>query len=308
MNWRLHLTNQAIRDLRILSGRSFLLAVWARGDRVEFYDVKRGAWHGYRQIGDPPNDSDYLSEAWARFLKNLVNPKGSAFLPLVWTRRAAIHSSHDGKFVLFHEPHDRLRLLADGRLHALDAIEAEGLVAVDMDGASGMVAALDVRGRLSVYRQGVLTGAFETGLQIDPLRTSSLVIAKGGRCFFLTDGSQIVLTDASGAAARRVHVHYRIRHIACSPAGDMVVTSDNEAGLIRVYHGADLGHSHQRFAQDLIAEAQQVQLMADLPPVSAGISALAAGSRGEIGFAMSGVICMTNVNRLAKLPSAAAAW
>ncbi len=308
MNWRLHLTNQSIRDLRILSGKPSLLAVWAQGDRVEFYDVESGAWHGYRQIGAPPKDRDYLSKAWGAFLKNLGNSKGSAFLPLVLTRLAAIHSSHDGRFVLFHEPHNRLRLLADGRLHALEAIGAEGLVAVAMDGASGLVGALDARGRLSVYRRGMLTGAFDTGLQIDPLRTSSLVVSKGGRCFFLTDGSQIVLTDASGAAARRVQVHYRIRHIACSPAGDMVVTSDNEAGLIRVYHGADLGHSHQRFAQDLIAEAQQVQLMADLPPVSAGISALAAGSRGEIGFAMSGVVCMTNVNRMAKLPGAVRSW
>jgi hypothetical protein len=92
--------------------------------------------------------------------------------------------------------------------------------------------------------------------------------------------------------------------MACSPDGARVVTSDTEAGLIRVYNGHDLKQTHQRFAVDLIADAQQVQLLANLPPITATVSALVAGDNGVIGFAMSGVICMTDVSYLTALPQA----
>ena len=305
MNWRIHLTNQAIRDAQILSGGWPLLAVWPQADRVEFYDIESGAWHGFRQLDAPPADSDYLSEDWQFFLANLVDLKRRACLPLVNVGGTAIYSTDDSRANLFHQPGGRLIFRAGYELHQLD-IEPGGLAAVDLDRSLGLAAALDVEGKLRIYRQGILRGAFDMGLRMDFLRTSDLVISHGGRLIFLTDGGQIVMADTRGAVLRRVAVPYEIRQLACSPAGDIVVTSDNEAGLIRVYSGADLALSHQRFAQDLIAAARQIQLMADLPPVSAAINALAAGHRGAVGFAMSGVICMTNVNQMARLPQASA--
>lgn len=301
MNWRIHLTKQSIRDAQILSGQWPLLAVWPQIDRVEFYDLAYGAWHGCRQIEEPPPNKDYMGEEWRLFLAGLVDLKGRACLPVVSARQTMIYSIDNGRVNLFREPDNRLIFRQDDQLHALD-IEPSRLAAVDLDRSLGLVAALDVEGRLCLYRQGILRGAFDMGLRIDPLRTCSVAISHGGRLILLTDGRQIVMANTSGAVIRRLEVHYEIRQIACSPAGDIIAASDNEDGLIRVYSGADLALSHQRFAQDLIAEAQQIQLMADLPPVSAAVNALVAGHRGAVGFAMSGVICVTNVNQMARLP------
>ena len=301
MNWRIHLTNQAIRELHSLSGKPNLLAVWIQGNRVEFYDMETGALHGQRQIGLPP-DEDYLSDAWQLYLSSLVDIKERAYLPIVSTARATIYTSDDGKLHLFREPYNSLKLMTDGKLFQLDTSHAESFLSLDIDRALGIVAALDTGGRLSIYQQEIFIGDFDIGLTVDELRGATVIISNGGGTIFATDGKQIIMTDISGEILHRLVVHYNIRQIACSSGGGMVVTSDNEAGLIRVYSGSDLIPTHQRFAVDLIAEAQQVQLMADLPPLSVAISALTAGNRGAIGFAMSGVICMTNVNQLTKLP------
>ncbi len=300
MNWRLHLTNQAIRDLQILPSKPPLLAVWTRADRVEFYDLEVGLRHGCRQIDAPPDDQDYSSVVWQLFLEDLVDLKRRVRLPLVSARQTTIYATADGRLHLFRHPRRRLTALAGRKLHPLEAIESDSLAAVALDRSRGLAAALDTKGRLSVYHRGAWSGQFDMGLRIDRLRPSG--VACGGRLIFLTDGGQIVMADADGAVMKRIHLHYEIRQIACSPDGDMVVASDNEAGLIRVYSGADLAPSHQRFAQDLVAAARQVQLMADLPPLSAAINALAAGRRGTIGFAMSGMICITNVNQMTPLP------
>lgn len=300
MNWRLHLTNQAIRDLQILPSKPPLLAVWTRADCVEFYDLETGLRHGCRQIDAPPEDSDYSSVVWQLFLEDLVDLKRRARLPLVSAGQTTIYATADGRLHLFRHPRRQLTALAGRKLYPLEAIESDSLAAVALDRSRGLAAALDTKGRLSIYRRGAWSGQFDMGLQIDRLRPSS--IACGGRLIFLTDGGQIVMTDADGAVMKRIHLHYEIRQIACSPDGDMVVASDNEAGLIRVYSGADLAPSHQRFAQDMVAAARQVQLMADMPPLSAAINALTAGQRGTIGFAMSGMICITNVNQMTPLP------
>lgn len=301
MNWRIHLTNQAIRELHTLSGKPYLLAVWIQGNRVEFYDMETGALYGQRQIDMPPDD-DYLSEAWQTYLAGLVDIKERSYLPIVATPRATIYTTDDGNLHLFRESYNTLKLMTDGKLTLLDTAHVESFISLDLDRALGAVVALDTQGRLSIYQQDIFVGDFDIGLTVDELVGATVVVSNGGGTIFATDGKQIVMTDISGDVLHRLPVHYNIRQIACSSGGGMVVTSDNEAGLIRVYSGSDLTATHQRFAVDLIAEAQQVQLMADLPPLSVAISALTAGSRGAIGFAMSGVICMTHVNQLTKLP------
>jgi len=302
MNWRIHLTNQAIRELHILSGKPRLLAVWTQNDRVEFYDLETGALYGDRQIEDTPDDNDYLSEAWQSFLTELMDVKGQSYLPIVNTGQATIYTTDDGKLRLFREDYNLLQMLTDGHLYELDTTTAETFVSIDLDLALGIVSALDSTGKLYIYQQNIFVGAFDIGLNVDEFLRSEVIISNGGGTIFATDGKQIVMTDTSGDILHRASVHYNIRQIACSPGGGMVITSDNEAGLIRVYSGSDLTHTHQRFAVDLIADAQQVQLMADLPPITVAISALVAGNRGAIGFAMSGVVCMTNVSQLTKLP------
>lgn len=301
MNWRIHLTNQAIRGLHTLSGRPYLLAVWVQVNHVEFYDMESGALYGHRQI-DPPPGGDYPSEAWQTYLASLMDIKGRAYLPVVTTPRATIYTTDDGKLHLFHESYNTLKLMTEGRLSQLDTAHAESFISLDLDRALGVIAALDTTGRLSIYQQDIFIGDFDIGLAVDDLLGATVIVPNGGGTIFATDGKQIVMTDTGGDVLHRIQGHYNIRQMACSPGGGMVVTSDNEAGLIRVYNGSDLTLTHQRFAVDLIAEAQQVQLIADLPPLSVAISALTAGNRGTIGFAMSGVICMTNVSNFTKLP------
>lgn len=301
MNWRIHLTNQAIRELHILSGKPHLLAVWTQMSRVEFYDLETGANYGDRQI--PPSPTEvYTSEAWQTYLASLLDVKDRAYLPIVTLPQVTIYTTDDGQLHLFRESYNSLKLLSDSNLFRLDAPEAETFIALDLDRALGVIVALDNRGHLFIYQQNILVGDFDIGLQVDELIGATVIVPNGGGAIFATDGKQIVMTDTSGEVLHRKQVHYNIRQIACSPGGGMVVTSDNEAGLIRLYNGSDLTPTHQRFAVDLIAEAQQVQLMADLPPVSVSISALTAGNRGIIGFAMSGVVCVTNVSQLTKLP------
>ncbi|WP_347259140.1 hypothetical protein, partial [Methylocaldum sp.] len=58
----------------------------------------------------------------------------------------------------------------------------------------------------------------------------------------------------------------------------------------------DLTPIRQRFAIELVAEAFQVQLLADMPPVQAALSALALADDGLLAFAMSGVICLTDIS------------
>jgi len=302
MNWRIHLTNQAIRELHILSGKPRMLAVWTQRNRVEFYDLETGALYGDRHIDPVPDENDYLSEAWQTYLADLKDVKARSYLPVVTTEQATVYTTEDGKLHLFREDYNMLQMLTDGHLYELDTTSVQSFVSVDLDLALGIVAGLDSTGKLYIYQQNIFVGDFDIGLEIDPFLHSAVIISNGGGTIFATDGRQIVMTDASGEVLHRVPVHYNIRQIACSPGGGMVVTSDNEAGLIRVYSGSDLTHTHQRFAVDLIADAQQVQLMADLPPITVAISALVAGNRGAIGFAMSGVICMTNVGQLTKLP------
>ncbi len=302
MNWRIHLTNQAIRELHILTGKPHLLAVWTQINRVEFYDLETGSFYGTRQIEDMPDNTDYVSDAWQTFLAQLQDIKNRAYLPIVRTSPATIYTTDDGKLHLFREDYNQLNLLTDGHLYELNTANSEAFVSVDLDNALGTIAALDKNGHLHIYHQNIFVGDFDIGLEMDILRQSTVIISNGGGIIFATDGKQIVMTDTSGEVQHRRPVHYNIRQIACSSGGGMIVTSDNEAGLIRVYSGSDLTHTHQRFAVDLIAEAQQVQLLADLPPISVAISALVAGNRGAIGFAMSGVVCMTNVSQLTKLP------
>jgi len=49
--------------------------------------------------------------------------------------------------------------------------------------------------------------------------------------------------------------------------------------------------THQRFVSDLMSTARQVQLMADLPPVRAALSALTCDGEEHIAFAVTGQVC-----------------
>lgn len=69
------------------------------------------------------------------------------------------------------------------------------------------------------------------------------------------------------------------------------MTSDPETGVIRVYNRPELAPTHQRHALDLLQDADQLQLIADLPPFGAAPGAMAIDDTGALAFNISGVVC-----------------
>lgn len=301
MSWRIHLANQAIIQLDILAGREPALAAWTRRDRVSFYHLENGLPLGEHHIGPSP-DGPRSGELWQNYLAALHGPGEKYFLPLVHTARGTVYSTDDGRMRLYHTGDADLYLETDGQEVQLDADGAERFVALDLDRALGLVAALDESGRLHIYQQNLRIGAFEIGLDMQPDLRPVVTVPRGGGAIYASDGRCIVATDLTGRVCARLETHYYVGQMACSPGGGMLVTSDLEIGVLRVYNSEGLMPTHQRFAIDLLAGATQLQLLADIPPVNVAVSALSAHNRGTIAFAIAGVICVTDVSRMVELP------
>lgn len=301
MAWRIHLTNQAIQSLNILHGKPPILAAWTRNDRVHYYDLETGDLIDDKRLDGAPSEGR-RTHAWYQYINTLIGPEKDMFLPVVRTRRTEIHTSSDGQLRLYRVGDNKLYLEADGVEERLDTAKAERFIALDLDRSLGVIAALDQDARLHIYQQNIRIGEFDIGLSKDPYPRASVIVTQGGGAIFATDGQQIVLVDSGGQVKKQIPMHYRIGRMACSVSGALLLTSDVESGVIRAYNGKDLSLTHQRFAIDLVAEASQVQLMADLPPLGTAISALAAYRKGIFAFAMSGVIAVTDISFMDQLP------
>ena len=79
------------------------------------------------------------------------------------------------------------------------------------------------------------------------------------------------------------------------------LVGDPETGVIRVYDD-ELQPTHQRHALDLLQDAAQLQLIADLPPFNAAPGSLVIDNKGNIAFNISGVVCVTTLKQLDALP------
>jgi hypothetical protein len=306
MAWRVHLTNQAIQQLHILPGKSPILAIWTRFDRVHYYELLTGTFLDEKHLPQAPNEG-YRSTIWQEFTGSLTGPDTNMYLPMVRTSQGDIYLTDDGKMRLYRSTTSDARVMVetDGVETLLNAGDAQRITSLDLDRALGMIAFLDERNRLHLFQQDISVGVFDIGLAdgaSEDYPTATVVVARGGSNVFATDGRRLVVTDASGKVLKRLEAHYRLGRIACSPSGNMVVTSDIESGVLRLYEGETLTLTHQRFAIDLIAEAAQIQLMADLPAIDTSISALVAHSRGQLAFAMSGVVCVTDASYMDRLP------
>lgn len=300
MSWRVHLTNQAIRSLDILGGKPPLLAAWIHRDRVAFFDLETGAPVEERVL-KPVRAGERQSDRWHEFVASLAAPN-LVYLPAVRTPQATIYATHDGQMRLYHVGACDLFLEIEGKEIRLEANGVNDFLAVGLDCVLGLIAALDDRGKIHIFQQHIPVGKFDVGLSVQPELPPGLVISHGGAAIFVSDGQQIVLTDSSGRARHRLDAHYFIGRIACSPNGKLLVTSDLETGVLRIYNGSDLTPTHQRHAYDLLTDATQLQLLADLPPADMAVTALAAANDGVLAFAMSGVICVTNAEQMDTLP------
>jgi hypothetical protein len=297
MPWRIHLTNQAIQNLHILPGKQTLLAAWTQRDRATYFDLETGIELGEHQHKAVSRQSD----KWAEFIATLVAPIG-AYLPFVRTAQATLFTTSDGKLRLYWMTGDELLLELDGKEVKLELKAKASIVNLVLDRLMGAIAALDAKGKLHIFQQHISVGSFDLKLNLDEDSQSSLAIANGGTAIFASDGREIVLTDTSGKVKKRQSVHYFIGRMVCSPDGKRLVTSDPETGVIRVYTGDELQPTHQRHALDLLQDAAQLQLIADLPPFNAAPGALAIDDKGNIAFNISGVVCATTLKQLAALP------
>ncbi len=297
MPWRVHLTNQAIQSLHILPGKQTLLAAWTQRDRATYFDLETGIELGEHQHKAVSRQSD----KWLEFIATLVAPNG-AYLPFVRTAQATLFTTNDGKLRLYWMTGDELLLELDGKEVKLELKAKANIIALGLDRLMGAIAALDAKGKLHIFQQHISVGSFDLKLNLDEDSQSSLAIANGGSAIFISDGREIVLTDTSGKVKKRQSVHYFIGRMVCSPDGKRLVTSDPETGVIRVYTGDELQPTHQRHALDLLQDAAQLQLIADLPPFNAAPGALAIDDKGNIAFNISGVVCATTLKQLAALP------
>jgi hypothetical protein len=302
MSWRIHLANQAIQNLHVIPSKPPILAVWTRRNRVHYYDFTNGRLLSEMTLPAAPT-GDRTQDAWQAYLAQLVAPETHHHLPYVRAGNGTdIYSTDDGKLHLYCQSDDRLFIATEANEAHVDLGDSQRLISVDLDRALGTMVGLDDACRLHVYQQQTRVGVFDIGLTRAPDLRPTVVVSRGGGNVYATDGQRVVATNTSGQILTTREMHYYIGRMTCSPGGGMVITTDVEAGVMRVYRGEQLTLTHQKFAIDLVAAANQVQLLADLPPVGTSVSALTAYNRGAIGFAMSGVVCVTNVEFMDEIP------
>lgn len=301
MAFRIHLSNQTIRQLHILPGKNPQLAVWIRRNHVQFYDLDTGTFLQetvFAEVGTTPRDH----QAWRDLLSQTKGIETPHYLPYVHIADTDIFSTDDGAMRVYRQRDDRLFIENEGIEEALTLIDAERLIRMDLDGALGVLVGLDEHLHLHIYQQNIRVGTFDIGLEPHPQLRADVVIARGGNLIYATDGQRIVQVDTGGTVNRTLETHYYIGRLTCSPSGTMLVTSDTEAGVLRAYQGEKLVLTHQKFAIDLIASANQLQLLADLPPADAALSAVVAYQKGILAFAMAGVVCVTDVQQMEDVP------
>ncbi len=299
MTWRLHLSNQAIQQLHILNGDPALLAVWVRRDRVAYFDLNSGV--AYSEPMPAPNPEGEGAAAFGELVSTLLAPN-RVYLPQVRTARSTIYTTNDGQMRIHYRGDANLVLEIYGEEVRLDAQGAALFTAVDLDRFLGVIAALDESGKLHLFQQSIPVGVFDIGLRPNGDLQTGVVLAHGGQTIFATDGHTIVLVNNAGQVLKQTGVHYSIGRLTCSPDGKLVAAGDVETGVIRVYSGDDLMPTHQRFAIDMLAKARQIQLMAEMPPPSVSVSALALADDGTLAFAISGVICVSSIEVMDVLP------
>jgi hypothetical protein len=301
MTWQTLLpTTRIIRRLDILPGKPPLLAVWTRFNEVSYFDLRDGLAQGDATF-TPPDDPDREGDAWQTFVGTLKS-SNKATIPFLRNGDMTLFSSADAHLRLYHTGNADLYLEEEGEEAQLDAGGASSFVALAFDPLLGVAAALDEAAKLHIYQQNIPVGVFETGLTLQSELQPSLAIAHSGGSIFASDGQKLVLIDNGGKVLKTLDAHYYIGQIACSPNGNRLATSDLEAGVIRVYSGAELIPMHQRYAADLLERAQMENGQQIDIPEGAALTALAINNQGVLAFALSGCVCVSETGYMDALP------
>jgi hypothetical protein len=300
MAWRVLLSNRPIRRLDICVGKPSQLAVWTHTDRASFLDLQHGSRLDERIFEEPSIDAVELPP-WKLYLETLKMPN-EAFLPYIRARAVGTYTSLDGGMRVFWKHERDLTFVSNGKSTALQIDSASVIVTCAMDRALGLIALLDRVGRLYIYQQHIRVGVFDIGLRVREDLPMMLAVADGGNAIYVTDGQQIVIVEPGGKIRKRLEVYYAIGAMGASPDGKLIATSDIESNVIRVYNGADLTATYQRFAVDLLADTRQAQVLPVNVATGAALGPLAISSKGVLAFAMAGMVCVTNTNKMGMLP------
>ncbi|MAS37887.1 MAG: hypothetical protein CL610_28080 [Anaerolineaceae bacterium] len=297
MPWRLHVTNRAIQRLDVLNDTNqSLLVVWTQPGRVSYVDLESGMMLGEKRLPDLANRT---SQHWQTLLPDVPAPN-DAYPPVLAGQGVLVFLTPGQDQRLYHYPRSgELYLVSSSSETRLG--QEHRYRAVDLARETGMIAAVDLAGRLHVFHHATPAGVHELGLNPSATETiTAVAIAK--RNFFVAAGRTLLRVDADGRVQKRLQLHYALGAFACSPAGDLLVCSDRDTNVIRVYDSTSLSPLHQRHAVDLVARATQVQLIADLPPVMVVLNNLSIGDNGLLAFALGGVVCATDITQMLAIP------
>ncbi|HEX2619033.1 MAG TPA: hypothetical protein VHL11_02770, partial [Phototrophicaceae bacterium] len=185
MAWRLHLSNRTIQQLDILNGNPALLAAWWRRDRVTYYDLQSGALIDELTIELPEVD-DRNSLTWQNFVRDLKAPNG-VLLPSVVTPHETIYLSDNDQLRLYRGGQTELFLQSQ---HGSDEVKIDlrnGTVfqQVAFDRTGELIAVLDVKGKLHLYRQTRRLGVYDPGLHLKDDNRANLAITLNGEKLFV---------------------------------------------------------------------------------------------------------------------------
>lgn len=300
--WWLHHSSSTIQHLDILPGDPALLAVWSRADRVDYYRLDTGVQDIPPQTDNKrpkslefPKTNDHAALEWQNFLQTLRAPNGTA-LPMVETPDVMIYSVNGGGVRVYRDAQSavyRQEGTAETKLELPTNIKT-----ICVSSENGRVFALDDAGMLYVD-SGTPR---RIGLQPRPEYLLMLAVSAKGDTVFASDGRRIIAVDAEGKTIATYESPYVIGLLACASDGRSAASADMDTGVIRVFDGRTLRQTHQSWAIDLMAGANWLQLIADLPPVTASLSALTMGVNGVLAFAMSGAVCVTTTEQMNKIP------
>lgn len=300
MGWRLHLSNQPVTAVQLIPGEPPQVAVWNPQRGAHFYHAYDATPSGVSEFAPPDFQLALDSDPWRAFVDSLRAPNGSP-LPRVSLGGLDIHSSRDGRMHLYHYSDGRLMLQVDDTLVRLDREEDGQVLVADMDRALGLIGLINEFGDLIIFQQHVRVGAFPLALTPDLGMRLSIAVPDAGGRIVVSDGEQVLITDAAGQVLQQSRLYYVSGTIAVSPNGQAIAIADIDDNVVRVY-SSDLRPTAQKHAIDLVSQARQVQLIASMPDPRVAVGALAVSDDGTLAFALGGVVCVSALEALDELP------
>lgn len=293
--WRLHLTNSAVIQLDIIQGKQAILAAWATDGSASYYSLDTGISLG-KTTFILPKTTDYADEQWAAFLPTLKGPKNTP-LPRFRPDVGQVWTADNGLTAVVYTGGTTLTHISAGGEAKTYGYDVTPL-SLTLDPQTYTAAGLDSKGVLLIAKPNGGVKTVKLGLDPQIELPLNVKIARGAGRIAASDGSLLIVTDGAGKKLAVKELAYACSLIALSQDGARVLTYDSDSGVLRSYQADDLTMTHQRFVSDLLTGARQIQLMADLPPVRASLSALTCDGDGHVAFGVTGQVCAAVLDHL----------